>query len=378
MPSGKILFVATVYTHLANFHLPFMKLLQKRGYDIHAAASAAEGRKADVEAAGVTCWEIPFARSPYSPANLRACRSLKQLFKAHCFDLIHVHTPVASFLGRRLARDTRQGPVLYTAHGFHFYQGAPLRNWLVYFTAELIAARWTDGLLVMNGEDLANARRLGFVEGKNLFYVHGVGVEPDRFPSGSIKGGAIRTELGIGAAATVVTCIAELTENKNHDFLLDAWKQLTKGCATAHLLLAGDGEMRDKLQHRVKREEIPRVHFLGFRRDVPRILAETDLFALVSKREGLPKSVMEAMAAGKPVIAADIRGSRDLVEHGRTGLLVEPGDVAGLAGALERLLADCRLRETLGDAGREKIQDYSLDRVLAEMTAVYDRYLIAD
>ena len=138
--SGKVLFIASVYTHLAAFHIPFMKMLQERGYEVHAAASSSEGRREDVERVGVTCWEIPFARSPYSPANIQAYRRLKDLLREHHFDLIHVHTPVAAFLGRYLAKATNQGAVLYTAHGFHFYQGAPRRNWLIYYTAERIAS----------------------------------------------------------------------------------------------------------------------------------------------------------------------------------------------------------------------------------------------
>lgn len=124
----KVLFLATVYTHHAIFHIPFMKLLQDRGCEVHAAASSAEGCREDVEAAGVTCWEVPFARSPYNPANVQAFRRLRALLKKHHFDLIHLHTQVAAFMGRFLAMAIYQGIVLYTAHGFHFYRGAPRRN----------------------------------------------------------------------------------------------------------------------------------------------------------------------------------------------------------------------------------------------------------
>ncbi len=373
--SGKVLFVASVYTHLAAFHIPFMKLLQERGCEIHAAASSSEGRREDVEAAGVTCWKVPFARSPYSPANIQAFRQLRSLLKEHRFDLIHVHTPVAAFLGRYLAKVTGQGPVLYTAHGFHFYRGAPRRNWLLYYNAERLAARWTDGLIVMNSEDHENAWRLGFKPGDNLFFVHGVGVDLNQFSTLDAEGDSVRTALGIDPGDVVITCVAELNENKNHAFLLQAWEQLTPRCDHSHLLLVGTGEKMETLQQRIEQERLPRVHFLGYRQDVPQILGETDIITLVSKREGLPKCIMEAMAAGKPVVASDVRGNRDLVEDGRTGLLVELGDVSGLATALERLITDPELRATMGAAGREKIQDYSLEKVLTEMGAIYDRYL---
>lgn len=368
------MFVATLYTHLAAFHIPFMQLLQDKGYEVYAAASSAEGRREELEAVGVKCWEIPFARSPYSLTNLTAYRQLRALLETHCFDLVHVHTPVAAFLARYLAKATRQGPVLYTAHGFHFYRGAPIRHWLVYYPAEGLAARWTDGLIVMNGEDYVNAQRLGFNPGENLFWVHGVGVDLDRFSSVDLSM-SIRKELGLGTEDVVVTCVTEFTPTKNHALLLKAWEKLAQRTTNAHLLLVGDGILRPGLQQQVEKKALPRVHFVGFRRDVPQILKETDIFVLASRREGLPRCIMEAMAAGKPVVATDVRGSRELVENGKTGLLIELGDVEGLVSALEKLINDAELRLAMGREGLERIKDYSLQRVLSEMDFVYSRYL---
>lgn len=370
----KVLFVATVYSHLAAFHIPYIKLLQQYGCEVHAAASSAEGGMADVQETGAICWDIPFGRSPYSPANAKACLLLRRLLSRTHYDLIHVHTPVASFLGRLLARVTHQGKTLYTAHGFHFYHGAPLRNWLVYYTAERLAARWTDGLIVMNSEDAEAAQRMGFTLGENLFHVHGVGVDLDRYAPSSVRGSLIRTELGIDPSDTVVTCVAELNLNKNQSFLLDAWQRFSQRVGNAHLLLVGRGE-EGVLRAKIGRERISRVHLLGHRQDVADILQATDIAVLVSRREGLPRCVMEAMAAGKPVVASNVRGNRDLVDSGRTGLLVALGDVLGLASALETLASDAELRTTMGAMGRAKIQDYSLERALDEVASVYDRYL---
>jgi len=372
---GRVLFVATVYAHLAAFHIPFMKLLQSWGYEVHAAASPAKGRKEEVEASGVTCWDIPFARSLTSPDNWRAYRALKTLLRRERYSLIHVHTPVAAWLTRYVAKRSRQGPVLYTAHGFHFFRGAPWHYWLFYYPAERLAARWTDGLIVMNSEDYGRAQKMGFKPGENLFFVHGVGVDLERFSQGRENVPSVGEELGLGDQDVVVTCVAEFIPRKNHAFLLDAWRLMARAEQKAHLLLVGEGRLRSPMNSRVQRERIPRVNFLGFRRDVPRILAATDVLVLTSKHEGLARCIMEAMAAGKPVVATDVRGSRDLVEHGVTGFLVELGDVDGLAQALLRLIRDPKLREEMGQAGRAKIQDYSLERVLDEMSAIYARYL---
>lgn len=372
---GKILFLATVYTHLANFHIPFIQFLQNKGYEVHAAASPDEGGKEEVEASGAKCWEIHFSRSPYSLKNLQALNELRHLFKTNRFDLIHVHTPIAAFLGRYIAKATNQGPVLYTAHGFHFYKGAPLINWFLYYPMERLASRWTDGLIVINREDFESASRLGFEQGKNLFYVPGVGVDLAQYSVLPSTEKSIRSKLDISNSDIVVTCVAEMSPNKNHKFLLEAWKGLAAAYSNCHLLLVGKGEMMSVLRGKVRREKIPRVHFLGLRRDVPQILSESDIVTLTSKREGLPKSILEAMAAGKPVVATNVRGNRELVEHGKTGFLIELGDTQQLYVALKMLIENKELRTEMGESGRKKVKDYSLEKVLKKMETIYILYL---
>lgn len=373
---GQVLFLATTYSHLAQFHIPFMDLLRSKGYSVHAAANVDGNHHiSKVAATGTICWRIPFARSPYHPGNMAAFLRLRELFTAERYDLIHVHTPVAAFLGRYLAKATHQGPVVYTAHGFHFYKGAPLKNWLIYYTAEKIAARWTDSLIVMNSEDYSLGQRLGFTPGKNLFQTHGVGVdigEFSRFPSDRI---CIRTELGIANDEPVVLCIGELSLRKNQDFLLDGWAIVGRTFNSGHLLLVGTGKRLEALSCRVRDEQIPRVHFLGYRKDIPELLAEADIVTLVSKHEGLPRCLMEAMSAGKPIIASNVRGNRDLVEHGTTGFLVDLGDRASLVLALRTLMVDANLRSSMGAAGKRKIQDYDLKYVVAEVEKVYEKLL---
>jgi len=373
--SGKALFVATVYTHLYAFHIPFMKHLQGLGYEVHAAASPVGGFEKDVEAAGVRCWDVPFSRSAMRLQNVTAYGKLRALLKRNSYDLVHVHTPVAAWLGRLAARRAGQGPVLYTAHGFHFFKGMPWHYWLLYRPAEWLAARWTDGLIVINSEDFEQAERMGFRGGKDLFLVHGVGVDLTRYGSEATDSRPARTELGLEAEDLVVTCVAEFTPTKNHGFLLSAWPLVHERVPAAHLILVGDGCKLRSLKRRALREELPNVRFLGFRRDVPDILQATDVVVLPSKREGLPRAITEAMAAGKPVVAADVRGSRDLVKHDVTGLLVQLGDVPGLAGAVTRLLQDGELRQRMGRAGQARVEDYSLQRVLEEMRGIYARYL---
>jgi len=369
----KVLFSATVFSHLAAFHKPFIKLLQDKGYEVHAAANPDHGCKEEIEEMGVVCWDIPFSRSPYDRSNFQTVKELKRLFHTHRFDLIHVHTPVASFLVRYMAKQCGQGPVLYTAHGFHFYRGAPIQNWLIYYTAEKLAERWTDGLIVINQEDYQNGKRLGFTENKSLFYAHGVGVSLEQY---CVNGNDnIREQLGIKSNDVVITFIAELNRNKNHLFLLKNWKNILQHAPNVHCLIVGKGENEEALKRYVEQNGLQHIHFLGFRHDIPIILLESDIVTLLSFREGLPRCVMEAMASKKPLVVTNIRGSRDLVQHGVNGFVVDLKDDCALTDSFIKLISDPILRQQMGHASFERIQPYRLENVLAEMENIYSRYL---
>jgi len=185
----------------------------------------------------------------------------------------------------------------------------------------------------------------------------------------------IRVELGIPDDAVVITCVAEFNENKDHEFLMKAWVEIEKSINNINLFLVGDGNFLERIKEKVKINGLSRVFFLGKRDDIPRILNESDIGLLVSKREGLPRCIMEAMAAGKPVVATDIRGNRDLVKDGVNGFLVKLGDVQGLVDSILKLANDKNLRDQMGKKGRELIEDYSLENVLEEMAEIYDKFL---
>lgn len=362
----RILFVATVATHIKAFHKPYIDMLMNWGYEVEIAC------RLDVPLDGFPrVWEVPFSRVPQSLDNIRAYLKLRDLLQRRRYDLIHVHTPVAAFLVRLAAR--RFTPVLYTAHGFHFYRGAPLRNWLVYYPLERVAARWTGGLVVMNKEDYEAAQRMGFVPEKNLFYVHGVGVDIERYGD---PAPLQKADLQLPPNARIVVCVAEFTARKNHLLLLNAWREVVRQVPEATLLLVGDGALRDRVASRVEEMNLTdSVRLLGFRPDVPQLLALAEAATLTSKHEGLPRVIMEAMAAGKPVVATDVRGNRDLVRHGVNGFLVPLGDSGALARHLVMLLKDPALAQEMGERGREMVKPYALENVLKEMAEIYRRFL---
>jgi glycosyltransferase involved in cell wall biosynthesis len=363
---SKILFVATVASHIKAFHLPYINMLQRQGHEVEVACST------DVSLNEFrNVWSIPFSRSPYSLNNIKAYLIMRKLLKNRGYDLIHTHTPVASFITRFAARNLGV-PVLYTAHGFHFYKGAPLRYWILYYNAERLSAKWTAGLVVMNREDFEAGQKLGFIEGKNLYYVHGVGVDINKYQQRNYN---VREKLGLSDKANVVVCVAEFVPNKNHIQLIKAWKYVCDREPDSVLLLVGKGKILDKIRRAVLNLDITKnVYFLGYRNDVPQILSASNIFVLCSYREGLPRAVMEAMAVGKPVVATNVRGNCDLVEDGVNGYLVHLGNPYSLADAILKLVRNPELAQQFGKAGRKKIEDYSLQNVINEMDNIYTNF----
>jgi len=378
---GRVLFVATVATHIRAFHLPFIKMLQEQGHQVEAACVPDVPLVSPLPGVELPVWEIPFARSPYSPKGITAYYRIKKLLAERGYDLVHVNTPAAAFLtrlaGHNLARRGVKTPVLYMAHGFHFYRGAPLFYRLLYYNMERLASRWTTALVVLNREDLWAARRFGLIEGESLFLVHGVGVDLDQYGCEETnRKFELRVELGLPEDAPVVTCIAELIPRKNHRQLFEAWIDVHRQFPRAVLLVAGTGELEQQLQRTAEDRRFDgSIRMLGYRTDVPSLLGISDIVVLASRHEGLPRVVMEAMAAGKPVVATDVRGNRDLVRHWDNGLLVPLARPDYLADALLVLLKDRTLAVEMGAAGRELIKEYSLERVLREMDAIYRSFL---
>lgn len=368
----KVLFGATVYQHLAAFHIPFMKWFQEKGYEVHAIGSESLGRKIELTEIGVICHNIEFDRNPFSKQSIVALKQLKKLFSSNYFDLIHVHTPTAAFLTRYVAKKYKQGKIIYTAHGFHFFKGASLKNWLMFYPAEKIAAKWTDVLVVMNNEDYEFGENLGFKKEVNLFNINGVGVDLNEFAQKEDGNSSyLRSELELGEESIVIACVAELSARKNQLFLLENWTGIVHRYPNANLVLVGKGPDEKKISEFIINNNLRNVHLLGYRKDVAKIISASDIITLVSKQEGLPRCLMEGMAIGKPIISTNIRGSADLVDDKETGFLIELGDNTQLSLKMIELIDSEELRIKFGKKAINKIQDYSIESVLGKMDEIY-------
>jgi glycosyltransferase involved in cell wall biosynthesis len=353
---------------MVHFLLPLMSGLRAAGHEV--VGVAAPGAMLErVRAAGFRVETAPISRSYRLGAHWAAYRALVDLFRREKFDVVHVHTPVAALLGRAAAWRAGVPRIVYTAHGFYFHDRMAALPSAVFIALEWIAGRVTDILLTQAEEDAARARRLGLCRG-GVIEAIGNGVDPDRFGAAlADRRPAVRAALDAPEDAVVAVVIGRLVAEKGYPELLAAAARVD-----VHLWVIGErlpsdhaGSVAAELAAAEADPALaPRLRLLGYRDDVPDLLAAADLFVLPSHREGMPRSIIEAMMSGLPVVATDIRGAREEVVDGETGLLVPVDDADALAAALGRLTGDADLRRRMGRAGEARARDlYDERKVVA-------------
>ena len=375
MEKKKVLFVATVVkTHIMEFHIPYLKMFQDMGWE---TAVASRNDYEDPNDCRIpycdTYYDIPFERMPWKPQNLTAYRMLKQIIDEGDYDIIHCHTPVGAMIARLAALAARKKgtKVIYTAHGFHFFKGAPLVNWLLFFPAEWILAPVTDVLITINREDYDRAKRV--MKAKRTEYVPGVGIDTGRFHSDAAIRAEKRRELGFREEDFLLLTVAEMTKNKNHLTHLKALALLKdkEEFANMHYLIVGRGEEWASLEETAKELGIAdHVHFMGYRTDAPDFYRCSDLFLFMTYREGLSVALMEAMGSGLPVVCSRIRGNTDLVDDGVSGLFAEITPEA-TAEAILKMYRDKALRESCGAAAAEKVKLFDNENVHRLVKDIY-------
>lgn len=368
----KVLFVATVVRlHINMFHKPFLKWFHDQGWQVDVAANNDYEDKSECVIPFCDNFHcLPFERSPLKKGNLYAYQQLKKLLEQEKYDIIHCHTPMGSVVARLAVGSARKHgtKVIYTAHGFHFYKGAPKINWLVYYPIERILARRTDLLITMNREDYSYAKKF---KAKKVAFVNGVGLDLNKFViSSQDDKSAVRKYLGLEKEDIFAISVAQLIKRKNHNVLIHAVAKLQN--PRFHLFICGDGVQEAELKAEAERLCVQeQVHFLGFRKDVYELCSSADLFLFASLQEGLPVAIMEAMACGLPIIASNIRGNADLIDAGKGGYLVEPTDEDGFVAAIKRALDASAEWSEMEYYNLEKIKKYSIDNVVKQMSVLY-------
>ncbi len=375
--------IASVASMIDQFNMPNITLLQSMGYEVHIACNFEKGSTCNTEAIKrlrgklaalqMKCFQIDFSRSGVSlTSHVKAYRQIEQIIKENNYIFIHCHSPIGGAIGRMVAHKYKV-KVIYTAHGFHFFKGAPLKNWLLYYPVEKLCSRWTDVLITINKEDYALAKKK--MHAKKVEYVPGVGVDTARFMVGRREKNRerIRAEFGVPEEAKLLLSVGELNENKNHETALRALAGLSgvrEG--KVYYAIVGTGELEEKLKALIRRLNLEGRFFLpGFRDDIAAFYDAADAFIFPSYREGLSVALMEAMASGLPVICSRIRGNTDLIIERRGGIFCSPVNVNEFKAAIQRLINDRGRCARMGNFNRKRIEKFSIQVVNKKMKTIY-------
>lgn len=373
---GRVLIVANTAYMIRQFNMENIKLLQGMGYQVEVACNFLQGNPISKELIeefldflgnmGVVCHQVSFIKSPHRIIkNISAYKLLIRLMKERNYNYIHCQTPMGGAISR-LAANKMKIPAIYMVHGFHFHKNAGLFSWLLYYPVEKWLSSFTDALVVINQEDYLIAKKK--MKPKCLYYVPGVGIDVKAFSAHQEEIQLSRCDIGIPEDKTFVLSVGELNKNKNHETVIRAIAELPD----VHYVIAGTGCLKDYLWKVAKELDITdRVHLLGFRKDVQVIYSLADIYCHPSFREGLSVAVMEAMAAGLPVVCSDIRGNEDLIDNGEGGILIKKPSVHAYVESLESLIQDRPIRIKMGNHNIRRIERYDIRNVNQIMKEIY-------
>lgn len=371
----KILFVATVRSHIGQFHMPFIRELKAHGVEVHAAFKDNSADKPGLDLSAIDkTFEVPFERRPLRPNNIKAYRELKKIIDGNGYDAVHCHTPMGAVITRLAAKSARKKgtKVIYTAHGFHFFKCASIKNWMLFYPVEKYLSKYTDCLITINSEDCELAYKKKFRAGK-IYKVHGVGVELDKFKAVDADEKArLRAEYGYDGDTFIMIYPADLSVRKNQPMLFDALQKIAEKNKNVKLLLPGQPIRLEEYKRMISERGIAdNVEFLGYRRDINNLVGLSDLSVASSFQEGLPINLIEAMAMGNAIVATDVRGNNDAVEDGVNGYLVPVGDSDLMAEKILELMNDREKLRTFGENGLDMVKDFSTENVNREMLTIY-------
>lgn len=395
----RALIVTTVSGFVPQYEMNNVHILQEMGYEVHYASNFHNPHYGfdnhRLDGTGIICHQVDFVRSPFRiVANVKAYRQLNVLLQEYLFDLMHCHTPMGGVLGRLAAERFRrkharqkyqrsqdkhrmekyQGDaikVFYTAHGFHFFRGAPLVNWILYYPVERWLAYFTDVLITINEEDYQKARkfRLRKSAGKRgkVKKVSGVGINLESYRDLLVNKERKRKELGIPLDACILISVGELTKRKNHQIVIKALAMMKKECEEhkVRYLICGEGAERKRLTNLIRRNHLTGiVTLLGYRVDIKEILAASDSFIFPSRQEGLPVALLEAKAMGLPCICSNIRGNRELVNADE---MVKKNQSKAYKEKINSILK----KGIMGERIHTGFEKYSQEIVMRQMRTIY-------
>ncbi len=364
----KIMMLASTDNMIWQFLLPHIEDMQKNGNEIVCVCKKTGFWFDELENKyGLKCYNLPFKRNPFYPQNLVAYSKLKKLQKEEKFDLIYCQQPVGGMMGRLIGKKFKV-PVFYTVHGFFFFKGSGLKKKLLYGTAEKFLARYTDYLVTINDEDFENAKKMRC---KNVYKISGIGLDLNKYDKTKFNKETFKKELGVEGKKVVLT-VAEFIKRKNHKTMFKAFEEL-KNRDDVVYLLCGCGKYKDKFEQYVKDNKLEKkIKFLGYRKDIDKIMQISDVFMLLSFHEGLTLSIIEAMHFCLPVVCSGVRGNQDLIENEKGGFVVKTTDYQTAAQKLSYLLDNPSVCEKMGKLNQKNSKQYSIENVKKELDEIYN------
>lgn len=366
----RCLIVSTVSRQFTLFERGNIEVLKELGYEVHCVANYSDATE-DLKELGIIEHNIDIQRSPFSLKNIKAYKQLRNIINSDKYDLIHCHSPMGGVLARLAAKKTRKinhTRVIYTAHGFHFFKGAPLINWMLYYPVEKCLSKYTDCLITINQEDYNIARKK--FKARKVELVNGIGVDENKFnfEMSEEEKHELRESLGLKDDDFVIIYVAELSKRKNQSMLINAIKQIIdEGNNNIKVLLPGKDSLKGEYQRLVKAYNIQEnIKFLGFRSDIPQLMKISNLCVSTSRQEGLPVNLMEAMFCNLPIIATDCRGNRDLILKNKYGCIIYENNVEELKIAILREIVKKKRYEQIVN-----LREYSKEQIKINMKEIY-------
>lgn len=383
--SKNAIILTTVPSTIEQFNMININLLKEMNYDVYVASNfntpgnidkiRLENFKTELKNNNIKMYNIDFSRNPLNINNINAYMQLKKIFNNKKFDIIHCHTPICGAITRLASKKTRKNgtKVIYTAHGFHFYKKAPVKNWIIYYPIEKVLSKYTDCLITINEEDY-NLAIKKFNKCKKIELVRGAGIDIEKFDKNlTIKEkNELKEKVKLNCDDFLLLEVGELNKNKNQIMAIEAMKELVKINNSIKLLLVGVGTQEQFYQNKIKEYNLQNnVYILGYRRDIPKLMQISNILLSLSYREGLPVNVMEAMASGLPIIATDCRGNKDLIVNGENGYIININNMNELKEKILFLLKNKNICEQFEINSKKKIKKYGNKEIKDRLKQIY-------
>ncbi len=372
---SKILFISNISNKISSFVITSISAAHNVGLEFYHVSHWQNAKDSQIQQDeakyNIKINSIHSSRNPFSKSNLIAYKELVDLIRRENIDFIHCNTPTGGILGRLAGKKCKVKKVIYQAHGFHFYKGAPKKNWLIYYPVEKWLARYTDAIITINREDFELAKtKFKLRRGGKVYFVPGVGMDISLYNQVCTSRTDKRAEMGLAENDIALISMGDLIDRKNYKTAIEAVSKAKN--PNLHYFICGKGPEEENLKLLCEKLGVSsQVHFLGFRSDIKELLCACDVFLFTTKQEGLPRSMMEAMASGLPCIASRIRGNTDLLDGTDGGYLCAVTDAQDYADKLNILANDANARSTMGKNNAQTVKKFSIETVTEQLTKIY-------